>query len=116
MCASAASRRIFVHQARSRRLAADWTGLLTRPIYLVVNALPILAFIGLVVMRKRRESLAMNVGYARSRAASRRPQATGSSEGVGDGQKVRGISRRSESSRHAIHRRQGEYLTPRSDD
>ncbi len=45
--------------------------LLTRPIYLVVNALPILAFIGLVVMRKRRESLAMNVGYARSRAASR---------------------------------------------
>ena len=45
--------------------------ILFQPIYLVVNGLPVIALIGLVVLRKRREHLSANVGYARSRGASR---------------------------------------------
>ncbi len=41
------------------------------PVYLVVNALPVLVMIGMVVARRRRERLAADVGYARSRAAWR---------------------------------------------
>ncbi len=45
--------------------------LLTSPLYLGVNALPILALIATVVMRKRREKLTGDIGYARSRRASK---------------------------------------------
>jgi hypothetical protein len=41
------------------------------PTYLVVNGLPVLVLVGMVVMRKRREKLAGDIGYARSRAASK---------------------------------------------
>jgi hypothetical protein len=45
--------------------------ILFSPVYIVVNALPVLLVAGLVVARRRRERLASDVGYARSRAASR---------------------------------------------
>lgn len=45
--------------------------LLTSPIYLAVNALPVLALIASVVARRRREKLAGDIGYARARRASR---------------------------------------------
>ncbi len=41
------------------------------PTYIIVNALPTLAFVGLLVARRRRESLATNTGLARSRAATK---------------------------------------------
>jgi BatD DUF11 like domain len=45
--------------------------ILFHPLYIIANGLPVLALIGLVVLRKRREHLSANVGYARSRGASR---------------------------------------------
>lgn len=45
--------------------------LLTSPLYLAVNALPVLALIASVVARRRREKLAGDIGYARARRASR---------------------------------------------
>ena len=45
--------------------------ILFHPLYIIVNGLPVMALIGLVVLRKRREHLSANVGYARSRGASR---------------------------------------------
>jgi hypothetical protein len=45
--------------------------LLTSTSYLLVNALPVLALLATVVMRKRREKLSGDIGYARSRRASK---------------------------------------------
>jgi hypothetical protein len=45
--------------------------LLTSPLYLTVNAAPVLALMVTVLMRRRREKLSGNIGYARSRRASR---------------------------------------------
>lgn len=45
--------------------------ILFSPLYLAVNGLPVLLLGGLVVVRLRRERLATDVGYARSRGASR---------------------------------------------
>ncbi|MFH1302943.1 MAG: BatD family protein [Planctomycetota bacterium] len=45
--------------------------ILFSPIYIVINSLPVLLLAGTVVMRRRRERLVQDVGYARSRAASR---------------------------------------------
>jgi hypothetical protein len=41
------------------------------PTYIIVNALPTLAFVGLLVARRRRDRLASNTGLARSRAATK---------------------------------------------
>ena len=45
--------------------------LIFRPIYIAVNGLPLAILAGLIVIRKRREKLQANVGYARSRSALR---------------------------------------------
>ncbi len=45
--------------------------LLRSPVYFAVNALPILLFASVMVYRMRREKLSGDVGYARSRAASK---------------------------------------------
>ncbi len=45
---------------------------LLSPLYLVVNSLPVLLLAGTVVVRKRREKLAANVGYARSLQAGKK--------------------------------------------
>jgi hypothetical protein len=45
--------------------------LLTSPAYLIVNAVPVLALMVTVLMRRRREKLSGDIGYARSRRASR---------------------------------------------
>ncbi|MEW5795483.1 MAG: BatD family protein [Candidatus Zixiibacteriota bacterium] len=45
--------------------------LLTSPLYLAVNAVPVLALIATVIMRRRREKLSGDIGYARSRRASK---------------------------------------------
>ena len=47
------------------------TLIIAKPIYLAVNGLPVLALLGLIVYRVRREKLSSDIGYARSRAASR---------------------------------------------
>ncbi len=43
--------------------------ILFSPVYLVLNAIPIVILAGVVVVRKRREKLASDIGYARSRRA-----------------------------------------------
>ncbi len=45
--------------------------ILTDPLYVAINGLPVLVMIGMAVNRVRRERLAKDVGYARSRSASR---------------------------------------------
>ena len=45
--------------------------ILREPLYIAVNAAPVLLFVGSVLMRRRREKLAGDIGYARSRRASR---------------------------------------------
>lgn len=45
--------------------------LLVTPLYLVVNGLPMLVLAGMVFVRRRREKLAADVGYARSRKAGK---------------------------------------------
>lgn len=45
--------------------------LISSPTFLAVNALPVMFLISTIVVRRRREKLAKNVGYARSRSASR---------------------------------------------
>ena len=45
--------------------------LIFRPLYIAVNSLPLAILAGLIVIRKRREKLQANVGYARSRSALR---------------------------------------------
>lgn len=45
--------------------------ILFSPLYLFVNGLPVLLFAGLVAVRIRRERLSSDVGYARSRGASK---------------------------------------------
>ena len=45
--------------------------LLTSPLYLAVNAAPVVALMVTVLMRRRREKLSGDIGYARSRRASR---------------------------------------------
>jgi len=45
--------------------------LLTSPLYLMVNAAPVLALMVAVLLRRRREKLSGDIGYARSRRASR---------------------------------------------
>ncbi|MDF1545408.1 MAG: BatD family protein [bacterium] len=44
--------------------------LLTTPLYLIVNSVPVLILAGLVLVRRRRERLDGNIGLARSRSAS----------------------------------------------
>ncbi len=44
---------------------------LLSPLYLVVNGLPVLALIGMVLVRRRRERMAGDIGYARARAAAK---------------------------------------------
>ena len=41
------------------------------PLYWVANSLPVLALAGSILMRRRREKLSGDIGYARSRAASK---------------------------------------------
>ncbi|MBD3402504.1 hypothetical protein GF420_06390 [candidate division GN15 bacterium] len=43
--------------------------ILTSPLYVIVNGVPVLVMVGLIVARVRRERLSRDVGYARSRAA-----------------------------------------------
>ncbi|UCC43221.1 MAG: protein BatD [Candidatus Zixiibacteriota bacterium] len=45
--------------------------ILFSPVYVAVNAVPVFLLAGMVVLRLRREKLAGDIGYARSRAASR---------------------------------------------
>ena len=45
--------------------------ILREPLYIAVNAAPVLLLIGTVMIRRRREKLAGDVGYARARRASR---------------------------------------------
>ncbi len=45
--------------------------ILLSPTYLLVNGLPVIALVGLIVARKRREKLEGNVGLARARGAGR---------------------------------------------
>lgn len=45
--------------------------LLLSPIYVIVNGLPLAVLAGLVIIRKRRERLQADIGYARSRTASK---------------------------------------------
>ncbi len=45
--------------------------LLLTPIYVIVNSLPLVVLAGLVIMRKQRERLQADIGYARSRTASK---------------------------------------------
>lgn len=67
------------NQAQDIRFIKDQIGDLRRsseliissPLYLVVNGLPIVALVGLIVARKRRERLVGNVGLARARGAGR---------------------------------------------
>jgi hypothetical protein len=46
--------------------------LVTSPLYLVVNALPVLLLVSTIAIRRRREKLSADVGYARSRTASKK--------------------------------------------
>lgn len=43
--------------------------ILSSPLYLTINTLPVLVFIGMVFVRVRKEKLAGDIGYARSKAA-----------------------------------------------
>ena len=45
--------------------------IIASPLYIVVNAVPVLLLAGMIVMRVRREKLQGNTGYARSRMASK---------------------------------------------
>ena len=45
--------------------------LIFRPIYIAVNGLPLAILAGLILIRKRREKIHANLGYARSRSALR---------------------------------------------
>ncbi|TFG89640.1 MAG: hypothetical protein E4H15_08995 [Syntrophobacterales bacterium] len=44
---------------------------ITTPVFILLNGLPVLAFLGMVVLRIRREKVTGDIGYARSRAASK---------------------------------------------
>jgi len=52
-------------------LKASGQLVLFRPLYVCVNSFPVLVLAGLVALRWRRDRMAANVGYARSRGASR---------------------------------------------
>lgn len=66
-------------QARDIRYIKEDTGsltpigrlLLVTPLYLIVNSLPVVVLAGMVLVRRRREKLAGDVGYARSRRAGK---------------------------------------------
>ncbi|UCE23151.1 MAG: protein BatD [Candidatus Zixiibacteriota bacterium] len=66
-------------QARDIRYIKDDVGdatpvgslILLTPLYMIVNGVPVVLLAGAVLLRKRREKLARDVGYARSRGASR---------------------------------------------
>lgn len=45
--------------------------LLGTPTYIIINGIPVVVLAGLVIARRRRDHLAANVGYARSRSAGR---------------------------------------------
>jgi len=68
------------NQAQDIRYIKDQLGDLRRsgqlmllsPAYLLVNGLPVIALVGLIVARKRREKLEGNVGLARARGAGRK--------------------------------------------
>lgn len=48
--------------------------ILFTPLYLILNGLPVIVMAGVLVMRKRREKLALDIGYARSRGARKMAQ------------------------------------------
>ncbi|MCK4572919.1 MAG: protein BatD, partial [candidate division Zixibacteria bacterium] len=66
-------------EARDIRFIRDDIGDLTpvgslivfRPLFLAINGLPVVLLAGMVVARRRREKLAADTGYARSRGASK---------------------------------------------
>jgi len=66
-------------EARNIRFIRDDIGDLTpvgslivfRPLFLAINGLPVVLLAGMVVARRRREKLAADTGYARSRGASK---------------------------------------------
>jgi len=68
------------NQAQDIRYIKDQLGDLQRsgklillsPVYMLVNGLPVIALVGLIVARKRREKLEGNVGLARARGAGRK--------------------------------------------
>ena len=60
----------FIKDAPGDLTPQGWLVLLT-PLYLIVNGLFVLAFVGLVVTRLRNEKLSGDIGYARSRQASK---------------------------------------------
>lgn len=45
--------------------------IITSPGYLIINGVPVLVFIGMVLVRIRREKISGDVGYARSRLAAK---------------------------------------------
>ena len=45
--------------------------IIARPLYLIINGFPVAVLVGLIAFRLRREKLSSDVGYARSRAASK---------------------------------------------
>jgi hypothetical protein len=45
--------------------------LLKTPTYIIINSIPVVVLAGLVIARRRKEHLAANIGYARSRSAGR---------------------------------------------
>ena len=55
----------------SGNLRPKGTLIITDPFYVGVNALPIVLLAGTVIMRRRREKLAANVGWARHRSAGK---------------------------------------------
>ncbi len=59
----------FIKQEPGDLGAADEM-ILFSPLYLIINGLPVLALLGIVVLRKRQEMLTSNVGMARARGAS----------------------------------------------
>jgi len=45
--------------------------ILMSPVYLTVNSLPVLVMAGMIALRRRRERMAGDIGYARSRTSAR---------------------------------------------
>lgn len=56
------------------KLAGEKTLILFSPLYVALNALPVVLLAGVIIIRKRREKLTMDVGYARSRSARKMAQ------------------------------------------
>lgn len=56
------------------KLEGEKALILFSPRYLALNSLPVIILAGVIVMRKRREKLAVDIGYARSRSARKMAQ------------------------------------------